>query len=172
VTKLTRILWATEPFLTARAPSTMAAMSAYVVRRLVAVGPVLFGVSLVVFILMKLIPGDIALAMSRPDATAAELNALRESLGLNAPVPVQYVKWLSRVLRGDFGYSVSEARPVLDVLLPRLQNTLILTVASLCVSTILGATVGVLTAVRKGSLLDRGAMIFARRVVWRGFRAG
>jgi peptide/nickel transport system permease protein len=65
------------------------------------------------------------------------------------------------VLQGDFGYSVSEARPVLDVLLPRLQNTLILTVASLCISTCVGASVGVLTAVRRGSFLDRGAMIFA-----------
>jgi peptide/nickel transport system permease protein len=110
---------------------------------------------------MKLIPGDIALAMSRPDATADELNALRESLGLNQPVPVQYVRWLGRVLQGDFGFSISEGRPVLQVLLPRLQNTLILAVAALCVSTTLGVTIGVLSAVWRGSATDRAAMIVA-----------
>jgi peptide/nickel transport system permease protein len=136
-------------------------MSAYVLRRLVAVVPVLFGVSVVAFVLMKLIPGDIALAMSRPDATAQELHELRESLGLNAPLPVQYVLWLGRVLQGDFGYSVSEGRPVLDVLLPRLQNTAILTLAALFVSSTVGATLGILSAVRQGSALDRLAMVLA-----------
>jgi peptide/nickel transport system permease protein len=110
---------------------------------------------------MKLIPGDIAMAMSRPDATADELNALRESLGLNAPLPVQYVRWLSRVLGGDLGFSISEGRPVVQVLLPRLQNTMILAGAALCVSTTLGVTVGVFSAIRRGSVVDRAAMMLA-----------
>lgn len=136
-------------------------MTAYLMRRLAAVVPVLFGVSLIVFTMMKLIPGDIALALSPPNATTEELNALRESLGLTAPLPVQYAKWLGHVLRGDLGFSISEGRPVVQVLLPRLQNTIILAAAALCVSTTLGVTVGIVSAVKRGSVTDRGAMVLA-----------
>lgn len=136
-------------------------MGSYILRRILAVVPVLFGVSLVVFILIKLIPGDIALAMSPPDATAQELDALRQALGLNDPLPIQYLKWLSRVLQGDLGYSISQGQPVLDVLLPRLQATAILAVAALVVSTVVGAGLGFASAVRRGSILDRAAMVLA-----------
>lgn len=136
-------------------------MSSYILRRLLAVVPVLFGVSLVVFILIKLIPGDIALAMSPPSATADELEALRQALGLNDPLPVQYLKWLSRVLQGDLGYSISQGQSVVSVLLPRLQNTAILAVAALFVSTIIGAGLGFASAVWRGSIFDRAAMVLA-----------
>ncbi len=136
-------------------------MSAYVVRRLVALIPTLLGVSVVTFLIIKLIPGDIALTYAPPDASAADLQALRESLGLTAPLPVQYVAWLGHVLHGDWGYSISQGKPVLEALLPRLQNTMILAFAALAIAWVIGVRAGVVPAARQGSLLDRGVMVFA-----------
>ncbi|MCX6024149.1 MAG: ABC transporter permease [Chloroflexi bacterium] len=136
-------------------------MSSYIVRRLLAVGPVLLGVSLVVFFMMKLIPGDIAFALAPPNATTEELDAIRASLGLNQPLPVQYVKWLGKVVQGDLGFSVSQGKPVAQLLLQPLQNTMILAAAALLISTSLGVTVGVISAVKRGTILDRGIMVMA-----------
>lgn len=136
-------------------------MTAYVLRRLIAVLPVLVGVSMIVFMMMKLIPGDIALSLAPPDATAEELASIREGLGLNQPIPVQYVKWLAKVLQGDLGYSISQGKPVAEVLLPRLGNTAILAFAALTVSTTIGVVVGMLSAVKRGSIIDRASMVLA-----------
>jgi peptide/nickel transport system permease protein len=136
-------------------------MTAHLIRRLIAVIPVLFGVSVVVFLMMKLIPGDIALSLAPPTATSDELHAIREGLGLTQPLPVQYAKWLGKVLRGDLGYSISQGKPVAAVLLPRLQNTAVLATAALLISTLIGVSVGVLSAIRHGSAVDRVSMIVA-----------
>lgn len=136
-------------------------MTAHFLRRLVAVVPVLFGVTLIAFFMIKLIPGDIALSLAPPTATTEELQAIREGLGLTQPLPVQYVKWLGRVLHGDLGYSISEGAPVSQVLLPRLLNTAILASSALLLSTLFGITLGVLSAVRQGTAIDRLSMIVA-----------
>ncbi len=130
-------------------------------RRLLALIPTLLGVSVATFLIIKLIPGDIALTYAPPDASAAELQALRESLGLTAPLPIQYAAWLGHVLQGDWGYSISQGKPVLEALLPRLQNTMILAFAALIIAWVIGVTAGIVSAARQGSVLDRGVMVFA-----------
>jgi peptide/nickel transport system permease protein len=136
-------------------------MTSHLIRRLIAVLPVLLGVSLVVFLMLKLIPGDIALSLAPPDATSEELHAIRQGLGLTQPLPIQYLKWLDKVAHGDLGYSISQGKPVADVLLPHLENTAILAFAALVISTVIGVSVGVLSAVKRGSIVDRGSMIVA-----------
>jgi peptide/nickel transport system permease protein len=126
-----------------------------------AVIPTLLGVSMVTFLLVKLIPGDLALSYAPLDATEAELRAVRESLGLTDPIPIQYANWLGKVVQGDLGYSITQGRPVLEVLLPRLQNTFILTSAALCFSTLTGVTIGIISAAKQSSIADRGSMVFA-----------
>ncbi len=136
-------------------------MTAYLAKRVAALVPTLLGVSIAVFLLVKLIPGDIALNFAPPDATQADLHTLRQSLGLTQPLPVQYGKWLVNVLHGNLGYSLTQGRPVLQVLLPRLQNTLLLAAAALLISTTVGVTAGIISAAHQGSLIDRLCMIFA-----------
>src|SRR5882762_11382280 len=87
-------------------------MRAYIVGRLVSTIPVLFGVSIVIFLLMKLIPGDAAQVLAGPSATHDEVELIREDLGLNEPLHVQYGRWLARALRGDLGRSIELRAPV------------------------------------------------------------
>jgi ABC-type dipeptide/oligopeptide/nickel transport system permease component len=133
----------------------------YAVRRLVLLGPLLFGVSVVVFLIMHLSPGDPAVLMLGQDATPAAVAKLRAELGLADPLPVQYVKWIGRLLSGNFGRSLWTSRPVLDEVLERFVATLILTAASLGISVPLGIAVGVLGAVTRGSLCDAGLTLLA-----------
>ncbi|MEA2513178.1 MAG: peptide/nickel transport system permease protein, partial [Thermomicrobiales bacterium] len=93
-------------------------MTEYLVRRLVLSVPVVLGVSIAVFLMMHLIPGDPALAMLRgqPTVTPADIDRVRHQLGLDDPLPVQYLKYISRVVRGDFGESVHSHRPVLGMI--------------------------------------------------------
>ena len=88
--------------------------------------PVLLGASIVVFFIMRLTPGDPAVLMLGPEATAERVAQLRGELGLDEPLPLQYVRWLGRVLQGDLGNSLWSKRPVLAELLPKLQATIIL----------------------------------------------
>jgi len=136
-------------------------VTAHLVRRLLAVVPVLLGVSIVVFLMMKLIPGDIALSLAPPTATTEELQAIRQGLGLTQPVPVQYVKWLTKVIHGDLGYSISQGQPVLAVLLPHFENTAILALSALLISLLIGVPIGILSAVQRGTPTDRLAMLAA-----------
>jgi peptide/nickel transport system permease protein len=128
---------------------------AYVVRRLLHVVPVLLGVSVVVFLTMKLVPGDQAEALLGPQATPEGMQQIRHALGLDRPIYVQYGRWLWLVLHGDFGYSWNLGRPALDVLLPKIANTLILGVASFLLAVFLGVAGGVVAAAHSYSWLDR-----------------
>src|SRR5919201_661610 len=121
-------------------------MRQYLIRRLVLLGPLLFGVSVVVFLIMHLSPGDPAVLMLGQDATPAAVAKLRAELGLADPLPVQYAKWVGRLVRGNLGRSLWTTRPVLDEVLERFIATLTLTAASLCVSVPLGIALGVLGA--------------------------
>lgn len=130
-------------------------MKHYIVRRLLHLVPVLLGVSIVVFLVLQLAPGDPAEIMLGPEATQAELNRLRADLGLTEPLPVQYARWLGLVARGDLGRSFWTRRPVLPEVLDRFQATLVLTGTGLLLSTILGIALGIASATRPNSLLDR-----------------
>jgi peptide/nickel transport system permease protein len=130
----------------------------YVVRRLLGLVPVLFGVSVMIFLGMKLIPGDVARALLGPMATDVSLAQLQRTLGLDQAIYVQYVKWLWRALHGDLGLSPIVHKPVLDVLLPKFWNTLILAGASFVLAAVLGVAIGVLAAARERSGIDRMTM--------------
>jgi peptide/nickel transport system permease protein len=127
----------------------------YLVRRLLLVGPVLLGVSVVVFMVLHLSPGDPAEIMLGPQATMEDLERLRTELGLTEPLPVQYARWLGHVVQGDLGRSLWMKRPVLGEVLGRFQATLILTGTALLLSTVGGIALGVASATRPNSLLDR-----------------
>jgi peptide/nickel transport system permease protein len=136
-------------------------MRAYVLGRLVAAVPVLFGVSIVIFLLMKLIPGDAAQVLAGPSATRDEVELIREDLGLNEPLHVQYGKWLARAIRGDLGRSIELRAPVTTMVLERFKNTIILAGASMLLAVVVGVSAGVISATRPLSLFDRLAMIGA-----------
>jgi len=117
--------------------------------------PVLVGVSIVIFGVLHLSPGDPAEIMLGSQATKEDLVRLRESLGLNEPLPIQYVHWMGHVVRGDLGRSIWMKRPVLPEVLGRLGATLLLTGTALLLSTAGGLALGVASAAWPRSLLDR-----------------
>jgi len=127
----------------------------YVVRRLLLLVPVLVGVSIIIFMVLHLSPGDPAEIMLGSQATQADLERLRAELGLTEPLYVQYVHWLGLVVRGDLGRSIWMKRPVLPEVLGRFKATLVLTGAGLALSTVVGLALGIVSAIRPNSLLDR-----------------
>lgn len=138
-------------------------MAAYLLRRLLVTIPTLFGVSVLVFLTLHLTPGDPAQIMLGPKATAESLAALRHELGLDRPIPVQYVRWMTGVVEGDWGRSIQLKASVLPLVWGRFKATLLLSTAAMLLAVGSGVALGVLSAVRAGSLSDRGA-IFASLV--------
>jgi peptide/nickel transport system permease protein len=133
-------------------------MRALLAQRLLGALPVLFGVSIVIFALIHLAPGDVTTALLGPQATERDRAELRHTLGLDQPVPVQYAMWLARTSAGDFGVSIATQRPVAGLVLPRFANTIILAASSLLLAMLIGYSVGLLAALRSGSLFDRCVM--------------
>jgi len=136
-------------------------MTRYIVRRLLATIPVLFLVTVVVFSLINLVPGDPALVIAGGEADRAAIEAIRKQLGLDRPVVVRYVQWLARLVQGDFGRSVRDGRPVLDVLLLKLPVTIELAVISLGVGWAIAVPAGVLAAWKQRTALDYTATTVA-----------
>ncbi|MEJ2479982.1 MAG: ABC transporter permease [Acidihalobacter sp.] len=130
-------------------------MYGYIGKRLLAVIPVLLGLSLVIFLIMHMIPGNQATAMLGAYATPGNVAKLNAELGLNQPLPVQYFIWLGNILHGDLGYSYTVNRPVVDIVMQRFGATLILAIAALILCTIWGLLAGVVSAVRQYSWTDR-----------------
>lgn len=133
----------------------------YVVRRVLLVIPVMLGVSLIVFLLMHFTPGDPALLMLGERATEEQLQALRQEMGLLEPLPVRYARFLGAALQGDLGRSYRSGRPVMTEVLSRLPATAELAVAAVVIAVLIGVPVGVLSAVRRYSLLDNAGMLLA-----------
>ncbi|HEY0292716.1 MAG TPA: ABC transporter permease [Hansschlegelia sp.] len=129
-------------------------MRFYALRRLVLAVPVLFGVSVVVFLVISLIPGDPALAILGTFATPDNVARLNADLGLDRPLPLRYLAWAHGVLAGDLGRSYALGRPVLDEVAERLGPTLILAGASLTLSVFFGMAAGVASAVRQNGWVD------------------
>jgi len=125
--------------------------------------PTLFGVSLVVFLVIRMIPGDTVSAMIGTEAklTEAQAQALREYFGLDRPLPEQYVRWVLNALRGDFGYSARKAEPVLPLILSRFPLTLELAVLSMALASAVGIPLGILSAVKRDSLVDVAGRVVA-----------
>jgi peptide/nickel transport system permease protein len=133
----------------------------YFLRRLALTLPVLLGVSLVVFAMLHLTPGDPAKAMLGPRATPEALARLREALGLNEPLPMQYLTWLGNILQGDFGTSIQRREPVFPELMDRLGNSLILATAAFVFATLFGMALGIVSALNRGRLIDRAVMVLS-----------
>lgn len=133
-------------------------MLAYTVRRLLLTIPVMLLVATAVFLLLHLTPGDPVGVMLGTDASEAQRMAVRHELGLDRPLPVQYVEWLSRAVRGDLGRSLFLDQPVTRALLDRVQPTLLLTVMSSLVAICIGLPTGVMAARRRGSWVDLSVM--------------
>jgi peptide/nickel transport system permease protein len=136
-------------------------MTAYILRRLVMLVPVLIVVGVVVFGLVHLTPGDPAAVILGDRATPEDIARLRDQLGLNDPLPVQFVHWFGNVLRLDFGESIFLGEPVTQALLDRVQPTLLLTLYALSIQVLIGIPAGVLAAVRYNSPLDRALTVMA-----------
>ena len=131
-------------------------MTHYIVRRLLQMIPLLLGISLVLFGVIQAAPGgpEAALLQSGRFIDPEVIEAYRQRLGVDQPVPVQYVRWLGRALRGDLGFSFSTSRPVSEMILERLPATLELMGASFLLAAILAFGVGILSAVRQYSWWD------------------
>jgi peptide/nickel transport system permease protein len=127
----------------------------YLLRRLLLLVPVLLGVSVVVFLVLHLSPGDPAEIMLGSQASQADVARLQADLGLDEPLPLQYARWMAHVLQGDLGRSIRLRQPVLGEVLIRFRATLILTTTALFLSTVCGIALGVLSAARPRSLVDR-----------------
>ena len=129
-------------------------MWAYIARRLVLLVFVLFGVSILTFTISHLIPADPARYAAGLEATPEQVEALRKELGLDLPPPVQYVRYLTNLLRGDLGYSIASRRPVLEDLKDYLPATLELVVVAYLFTVIGGVIAGVVSATSRGKITD------------------
>jgi peptide/nickel transport system permease protein len=136
-------------------------MTAYIIRRLLLVVPVMWLVATTAFFLLHMTPGDPVAVLLGPDATAEQVDRLRDELGLTQPLLVQYVTWLWDIVRLDFGHSIFLNMPVTDAIADRAQPTILLTIAASLVAISIGIPTGVISAVRRGSAIDFGAMLGA-----------
>lgn len=133
----------------------------YIVKRVLQLVLILLGVSVLVFLMLRLIPGDSARLLLGEFASPAELARLRAQLGLDQPLIAQYGIYLNRIFHGDFGNSVRTGVPVIGEIGARLQATAELSVAAMLIAVILGIPAGVISAVRQYAMLDYGVMILA-----------
>ena len=136
-------------------------MASYALQRILLVIPVLIGVSIAAFMMSHLVPGDPVRVMLGEQATAEQVAQLREQLGLNDPLVVQYLRYVSDAVRGDLGTSIRSGQPVIDEILDYLPSTLTLTITAVLTAAAFGITLGVLAAISKRPGVDAGIMGFA-----------
>lgn len=130
-------------------------MTTYILRRIVLLIPVILIVGLVVFTLVHLTPGDPAAIILGDQATPEDIQQLRETLGLNDPLPIQFINWFGGVLTLDFGNSIFLGMPVTEALMDRVAPTGLLTLYALFVQLLIGIPLGVIAALKAGSIVDR-----------------
>ena len=130
-------------------------MGLYIAKRLLAAIPVLFGLTIIVFVIMSMIPGDPATAILGSYATPENVEKLNRDLGLDKPMIQQYFIWIGNLFHGDLGRSYSLNKPVLDEVLTRFNATLILAGTALVICSVLGLIAGVVSAVRQFGLADK-----------------
>ena len=135
-------------------------MRKYIARRLMLFIPSLVGASILIFVLMRMVPGDIAEILVYQTGTESsaiqqkQIQQIREELGLNRPVVVQYLHWLGNAMRGDFGYSYTQRRPVIDILKERFPRSMELAFLTILVAIAWAIPLGVVSAVRQNSWTD------------------
>jgi peptide/nickel transport system permease protein len=129
-------------------------MARFLIRRLLSVVPVLFVVAIIVFLALRLGPGDPAAILAGDSATPEMIAALRAHLGLDRSIPEQFLHWALQIARGDLGRSITSNQPVLTLVVSRLEPTLTLAAATILFSIIIAIPLGVLAAWRRGTWLD------------------
>lgn len=129
-------------------------MTAYIARRLIGAVPLVVGIATIIFFVLSLAPGDPTALYFSPTVSPEVIEQMRRNLGLDQPVHVRYVRWLAAFLTGDFGFSFARSRPVTELLLDILPNTLLLSACALVLAFVVGVVLGVIQAARQYSLLD------------------
>ncbi|MDQ0198740.1 nickel ABC transporter permease [Neobacillus ginsengisoli] len=136
-------------------------MLIFIIRRLLQTIPVIIGVTFVVFFIMHLVPGDPAVLLAGEGASKDTINGIRESLGLNRPLYIQYFDYLLSIFQGDLGVSLKNSQPVLNEILVRLPITMELAFYSIIITIVLGMLAGIISAVKQYTLTDVSVMIVA-----------
>ncbi len=137
-------------------------MAAFIVKRFFQFIPVLLGISILVFFLLHLIPGDPALTLLGQDATKEDLERLRNVLGLNEPLYIQLMVFLKNLFQGDMGISIFQDTPVITLISNHLPATLELAVVAMIIALLIAIPLGIISAVKQFSWLDYGSMFFAQ----------
>ena len=136
-------------------------MLKYISKRLLISIPVIIGITILSFIIMKLSPGDPLANFINPSINMADLEKSRQALGLNDPLYVQYFKWIGQVAKGNFGYTYSGNHSISGLILERLPNTVILTLSAFVMSFVVGIPLGVIGAVKKNTRTDYGITLMS-----------
>lgn len=136
-------------------------MLAYIARRLLYTLPVMGFVAVIVFAILRLTPGDPAAIIAGDEATPAHVEQIRQSMGLNQPIYVQFFVWIARVLRGDLGVSLLSGAPVWELIADRFGPSLALGIATIIVAVCVAIPLGTMAARKQGKLLDRAIMAFS-----------
>jgi peptide/nickel transport system permease protein len=133
-------------------------MFGYLLRRVLSAIPVMGVVALVVFLLLRLTPGDPAAVLAGDNATPAQLERIRASLGLNEPLYIQFITWINKLLHGDLGVSLISNVPVLKLIGQRVEPSISLAVATIILSVLVAVPLGVIAAWKQGTWIDRFVM--------------
>jgi ABC-type dipeptide/oligopeptide/nickel transport system permease component len=137
-------------------------MIKFIFQRLLQAIPTVLLVSILVFLMLHMIPGDPAeIYVGDRQSTPEQLEVIREQMGLNRPLHIQYLDYMFRVIQGDFGNSLNNRRPVLGEILTRLPGTVELTIAAMLISTVMGIGLGILAAIKHNTIIDSAAMVVA-----------
>ena len=136
-------------------------MGRYILQRLAGMLAVMFTVVTIVFIIVRVAPGDPAAVMLGPDASAQDISQLRARLGIDQPLPIQYALFLGQLIRGDLGESIFLNRPVLSALADRAEPTFFLTLFAIAIASVIAIPIGILSAYRRGSLFDQATTTVA-----------
>ncbi len=136
-------------------------MHTYIIRRVLATIPVMAGVGIFVFLLLHLTPGDPAAVIAGDYASPADIARIREKLGLDQPIYIQFGTWIWHVLQGDLGISIFSNLPVADLIKQRIEPTLALSITTIIIAVVVAIPLGVLAAWKAGSIIDRLTMVVA-----------
>jgi len=136
-------------------------MLSFILKRVLATVPVMGVVALIVFLLLRLSPGDPAAVIAGDYATAEQIEKIRTQLGLNQPILVQFISWLGDLARGDLGVSIFSNLPVSTLIAQRIEPTLMLAFTTIVFSVLVAVPLGVLAAWKAHSWIDRAVMVFA-----------
>ncbi|WOV88069.1 ABC transporter permease [Sporosarcina oncorhynchi] len=136
-------------------------MKKYVIKRILQSIPILFGITIMTFFIMQLAPGNPMETMINPKISPAEMQKMRDSLGLNEPLYVQYLTWIKEILQGNLGYTVKTGQPVAHLIMERLPATLLLTGCAFVMAFVIGIPLGVYSATHRYKLQDYVLTVFS-----------